>query len=75
MTVYEFLARNLKLALEIPLASGIKPVQGISRVAWINKVSFNEQYDVGVEFVNLDQGDLMQIATFISTKKGPQKAS
>ncbi len=73
MTAYKFLARNLKLALEIPLLSGIKPVQGVSRVAWVNKVSFNEQYDIGVEFINLNQGDLTQIATFIS-KKGPQKA-
>lgn len=68
MTVYEFLGRNLKLALEIPLESGISPVQGSSRVAWVRKTSFSEQYDVGIEFVNLNQGDGTQIATFISSK-------
>ena len=68
MTVYEFLALNLKLALEIPLLSGMKPLQGISRVAWTKRTAFNEQYDVGIEFINFNQGDEIQIAAFISKK-------
>ena len=65
MTVYEFLPLNLRLAMEIPLVSGTRPVQGTCRVAWVNKTAFNEQYDVGLEFINLDQKDTGQIAKFI----------
>jgi len=68
MNIYEFLPLNSKLAAEIPLASGRKPVQGVCRVAWIRKAAFGEQYDVGTEFLNLNQGDEGQIARFIFDK-------
>ena len=68
MTIYEFLPLNSKLAMEIPLMFGGKPVQGACRVAWVKKIAFGEQYDVGVEFVNLNQGDQTQIAKFIFDK-------
>jgi c-di-GMP-binding flagellar brake protein YcgR len=65
MTIYEFLPRNLKLATEIPLISGTKPLKGTCRVAWAVKAAFSEQYDVGVEFVNFNQEDRTQVAKYI----------
>ena len=68
MTISEFLPLNSKLAMEIPLMPGRRPVKGVSRVAWVAKAGFSERYDVGVEFVELDQEDSMQIAKFILNK-------
>ena len=68
MTIYEFLPLNLRLALEIPLMFGKKPLQGISRVAWVAKAAFGEQYDVGLEFVNLNHENLTQVAKFVFDK-------
>ena len=68
ITNYEFLPLNSRLAMEIALASGRKVVEGICRVAWVKKAPFSEQYDIGVEFVNLDQGDEGQISDFIFSR-------
>lgn len=68
MTIYEFLPLNLRLAVEIPLTSGTQPVKGVCRVVWVRKTGIGNQYDVGVEFVNLNQGDPAQIARFIFNK-------
>lgn len=65
MITYEFLPPNLTLIMEMPLISEMKPVKGICRVAWVAKTGFSERYDVGIEFVNLDQGDQARIAKFV----------
>lgn len=67
-TIYEFLPLNSTLTMEVPLVSGRKAVQGVCRVAWIAKAAFGEQYDMGAEFVNLNQGDRPHIARFIFDK-------
>ena len=64
MTIYEFLPLNFRLVAEIPLISGLKPLQGVCRVAWVEKAAFSEQYDVGLEFLNLNQEDKKQITEF-----------
>ena len=65
INAYEFLPLNSRLVMEIPLVSGTKSVEGTCRVAWIKKAGFSEQYDIGVEFANLNQGGTTQIAKFI----------
>ncbi len=72
INAYEFLPLNSRLTMEIPLVSGTKSVEGTCRVAWIKKAGFSEQYDVGVEFANLNQGDTAQIAKFIFNKNVEQ---
>jgi len=67
MTAFEFLPLNLRLAMELPLVSGLKPVEGTARVAWVKQASLNPQYEVGVEFINLNHGDAEQITKFISS--------
>ena len=66
ISLYEFLPLNLRLAIEIPLTSGLKPVQGVGRVAWVSKAAYSEQYDVGLEFVNLNERDSQQITKLFS---------
>ena len=73
ISAYEFLPLNSRLVMEIPLVSGIKSLEGTCRVAWIKKAGFSEQYDVGVEFANLNQGDTAQIAKFI-LERGMERA-
>lgn len=67
MRSYEFLPLNLKLVVELPLMSAVRPVEGACRVAWVNKRGFDEQFDVGVEFVNLNQGDSGRLSSFIKS--------
>ncbi|MFH1046076.1 MAG: PilZ domain-containing protein [Candidatus Omnitrophota bacterium] len=69
MTTYEFLPLNLKLAAEIPLVSGVRPVRGTGRVAWIRKAGYSDNYDVGLEFSNLDDEDRAQLYEFITVQK------
>ena len=68
VNTFEFLPLNVKLAVEIPLLSGVQPVKGVCRVAWVRKAAFSEQYDAGVEFVDFDQENTEQIAKFIFDK-------
>jgi c-di-GMP-binding flagellar brake protein YcgR len=68
MSIYEFLPLNSKLAMEIPLVPGKRPIQEVCRVAWIAKAAFGEQYRVGAEFLNLNQAEGEQIAGFIFDK-------
>jgi c-di-GMP-binding flagellar brake protein YcgR len=69
MTIFEFLPLNLKLATEIPLFSGLRPVRGSGRVAWVNKIAYGDQYEVGIEFTSVDEEDLTQILEFITSQK------
>jgi len=79
MTSFEFLPLNARLNMEIPLGAGTKPVQGVCRVAWVRKTGSSEQYDVGVEFDSLTQGDTGQIADFVlsifNNKNGKKEQS
>ncbi|MBL7084885.1 MAG: PilZ domain-containing protein [Candidatus Omnitrophica bacterium] len=68
MTIHEFLPLNSRLAMQIPLMPGRKSVEGVSRIAWLKKAAFGEQYDAGLEFINLNQGDHLHIAKFIFNK-------
>jgi len=68
MTIYEFLPRNLKLAIEIPLLTEAESVKGTCRVAWARKAAFSEQYDVGIEFDSLGCEDAGRIAKFVVFK-------
>ncbi|MCQ9208794.1 MAG: PilZ domain-containing protein [Omnitrophica bacterium] len=65
MTIHEFLPMNSRLAMEIPLLSGRRPLGGVCRVAWVKKTAFSEQYDTGLEFINLNQGNILEIAKYI----------
>lgn len=73
MTIYEFLSLDLKLVMEIPLISERKPARGICRVAWVRKTAFSERYDVGVKFIDLDQGDRARIAKFVFSESVSDK--
>ena len=66
MRTFEFLPHDARLTVEMALLEGMKPVQGTCRVAWVRKAPFGEQYDTGVEFVNLNQGDPERIGDFIA---------
>lgn len=68
LSVYELLPQNLKLALEIPLRPGLKPIEAHSRVAWVRSLSYGEQYDIGVEFLKVSKEDNEQLAKFIKPR-------
>ncbi len=65
MGVYEFLSRDLRLIVEISLLTGVEPLRGTCRVAWVKKAAFGDQYDVGVMFESLGHGDNKRLSNFI----------
>ncbi|MBN3038620.1 MAG: PilZ domain-containing protein [Candidatus Omnitrophica bacterium] len=69
MTIFEFLPLNLRLAAEIPLTMGARPVRSTGRVAWISKTAYGDQYEVGIEFTGLDPDDMGQISEFIACQR------
>jgi len=68
MSVYEFLSRDLKLLVEASLLTGVSPIRGTCRVAWVRKSAFGEQYDIGVKFDDFAQEDTKRIAKFVFLK-------
>ena len=73
MTIFEFLPMHLNLAAEIPLISGAKPLKGTGRIAWVKKVAYGDQHDVGIEFTGIDHEDITQINEFVSWQKTGEK--
>ncbi len=68
IAAYEFLPHNLKLALDVPLQLGLKPLAAVSRVAWVKKASISDRYQAGIEFVSMDSKDKQQLQTFLNSQ-------
>jgi len=68
MNIHEFLPLNSRLSLEIPMGSARKAIGGTARVIWTNRSGLGDQYNTGLEFLHLNQGDHARIANFIFAK-------
>lgn len=61
----EFLSIFTRLVVEISIPSTPKPVRAISKVVWIRKRSYGEQYEVGMQFVDMSEDDRRNISHFV----------
>ena len=68
LSTYEFLPLHIKLAMEIPLVPGSSPIRGTSRVAWVKSSAFGDQYEVGAEFTDITQEEILRIGKFVFNK-------
>lgn len=65
LLVNEFISVFTRLVLEIAVPSSPKPVRAVSKVAWVRKRPYGEQYEVGVEFMDMPDEGRRGICDFV----------
>ena len=65
LLVNEFVSVFTRLVLEIAVPSMPKPVRVVSKVAWIRKRPYGEQYEVGAHFLEMSEDDRKGICGFM----------
>lgn len=63
--VNEFVSVFTRLVVEVAIPSTPKPVRVISKVAWIQKRPHGEQYEVGMQFLDMAEEDRRNICEFV----------
>lgn len=71
----EFLSIFTRLLVEVSVPTFSRPIKAISKVAWIQKVPRSNQYEVGVQFLDMTEEDKKQLASFISKSPAPKTVS
>lgn len=72
LMVNEFISVFTRLVLDIALPSAPKPVRVVSKVAWIRKRPYGEQYEVGAQFMDMSEEDKKGIFDFVESS-APKK--
>ncbi len=61
----EFVSVFTRLVVEVAIPSNPKLIRVISKVAWIQKRPHGEQYEVGMQFLDMAEEDRRDIAEFV----------
>ncbi len=61
----EFISVFTRLVVEVSIPSTRKPIKAISKVVWIHKRPYGEQYEVGMQFVDMPEEDKRNIVHFV----------
>jgi len=71
-TTHEFIAKNSHLKIKLHLHKYFFNFEALVKCAWVNKLPYNDEYEVGVEFIDVPQeaaGHLISyIEAFLKTK-------
>lgn len=65
LLVNEFISVFTRLVLEIAIPSAPKPVRVVSKIAWIRKRPYGEQYEVGAQFMDISEEDKRGVFGFV----------
>lgn len=65
LLVNEFISVFTRLVLDIAVPSAPKPVRVVSKVAWIRKRPYGEQYEVGAQFMDMSEEDKRGVFDFV----------
>lgn len=68
----EFLSIFTRLLVEASIPSFSRPIKAISKVAWIRKIPSGNQYDVGVQFMDMTEEDKKHLTSFIAKSPAPK---
>lgn len=63
--VDEFISVFTRLVVEISIPSVIRPIKVVSKVAWVCKRPYGDQYEVGMQFIDIPQEDRRDIFEFV----------
>ncbi|MFH1778994.1 MAG: PilZ domain-containing protein [Candidatus Omnitrophota bacterium] len=61
----EFISVFTRLVVEISIPLTSKPVRAISKVVWIRKRPSGEQYELGMQFIDMTEEDRGNISNFV----------
>lgn len=65
--VPEFISRACRLILELDMPMLTKPVKAISKVAWIQKLSSGNDFEIGSQFLEMSKEDKISVAGYIDS--------
>lgn len=65
LLVNEFISVFTRLVVEIGLPSASRPIRAVSKVAWIRKRPHGEQYEIGMQFVDIPEEDKKSLSAFL----------
>ena len=65
LLVNEFISVFTRLILEITVPSAPKPVRAVSKITWVRKRPYGEQYEVGAQFMEMSEEDRRGVVDFI----------
>ena len=68
----DFLSIFTRLLLEVSVPSFTRPIKAISKVAWIQKIPRSNQYNVGLQFMDMTEEDKRHLTSFISKSPAPK---
>ena len=66
----EFISLACRLIVEINLPTASKPIKAISKVAWIKRLSSNDQYELGNQFLEISKEDRAVITDYVGRLAG-----
>ncbi|MDO8525349.1 MAG: PilZ domain-containing protein [Candidatus Omnitrophota bacterium] len=61
----DFMSLACRLVLNINLPNDARPIKAISKVAWIRRLPFGEQYELGSQFLEISKEDRTHITDFV----------
>ena len=68
----KFISMACRLVVEMNIPTGSKPIKAISKVAWIKKLPFGDNYEVGNQFLDMTKDDKKAITNYVEeTEKSP----
>ena len=65
LSSYEFIPRATKLAVELPLEYPTKTINAPARVVWVQKKPYDDRYDLGLEFVDINSADRNDLVNYV----------
>lgn len=65
LVVNEFISVFTRLVVEVSIPPTPKPIRATSKVVWVRKRPYGEQYEVGMEFVDITEEDKRNISNFV----------
>ena len=61
----EFIPLSAKLRIELFLSPSSNSISAVSKVVWMRKLSYSDQYDGGLQFIDIPEVSRNLIATYI----------
>lgn len=65
LLVNEFISVFTRLVLDIAIPFAPKPVRVVSKIAWVRKRPYGEQYEVGAQFTDISEEDKRGLFDFV----------
>src|SRR3990167_4455124 len=65
LLAHEFVPMGTKLRVGIPLEYPMKMINAVGRVVWVQKRPYTEQYDLGLEFLDINSEDQNDLVNYV----------